>query len=535
MRRLATACAALVVAAALLACAGPASASTSQESQLQDDPLLVYRSPAQVAATLDELKALGVDRIRVTVLWRLVAPDPASQAKPAGFDGSNPEAYPGGTWNRYDAIVRLAAERGIAVHFNPTAPAPSWATGNPARADLEETDEPSPAEFGAFVTAVARRYDGTYDPCAADRYCDPFALPGGGTNRGALPRVAFWSLWNEPNQAAWLSPQNDTTRAVAARIYRGLLAAGWNALNATGHTPKRDTILFGELAPKGQSGAGVSDNVKPLAFLRALYCVDTKFKPLRGGAATALGCPTSNQKSAFRAANPALFAASGLAHHPYALLEPPARVSSDKDFAVLADTPRLLKTLDGAVRAYGKKRKLGVWLTEYGYQTKPPDPFGVPPSTQAAYLNEAEYMAYRSSRIRSWSQFLLVDDGPITSEPVGSPRYWGTFQTGLIGLDGRHKPAYDAYRLPIFVPSPRSRSGRFSVWGGVRPASNGKKQRVTLQYRRRGSGAFAKLRTVTTKNARGYVQTKVKLRASGQLRLSWNGSTSRVVSVTVKR
>jgi len=53
------------------------------------------------ARPLDRLKAIGVDRIRVTVLWRLVAPEPASQAKPAGFD--RPKAYPGGTWNRFDA------------------------------------------------------------------------------------------------------------------------------------------------------------------------------------------------------------------------------------------------------------------------------------------------------------------------------------------------------------------------------------------------------------------------------------------------
>ena len=521
MRRLTIVCT-LFLALAVLA--APASASTGQESQLQDDPLLVYKSPSEVARTLDELKALGVDRVRVTVLWRLVAPDPTSQTKPAGFDGSNPAAYPRGTWNRFDTIVRLAAGRGIAVHFSPTAPAPSWATGDPERTDLEETFDPSPAEYGAFVTAVGRRYDGTYDPCAsADRYCDPFG--------GALPRVSFWSFWNEPNQSAWLSPQNDSTGAAAARIYRGLLAAGWNALAATGHTPKRDTLLFGELAPKGQNGAGVSDNVKPLAFLRALYCVDSRFKPLRGGAATGLGCPGST--GAFVSANPALFQASGLAHHPYALLEPPSRRSSDKDFAVLADTPRLTSTLDRSVRAYGSKRKLPIWLTEYGYQTKPPDPFGVSPSTQAAYLNEAEYIAYRTSRIRSWSQFLLVDDGPIASEPPSSPLYWGTFQTGLVGLDGKRKPAYDAYRLPIFVPSPRNRSGRFTVWGGARSASNGSRPRVAIQYRRSGARSFAALKSVKVKNARGYFVATVRLPASGQLRLAFGGSVSRFV--TVKR
>jgi hypothetical protein len=530
MRRFLTPSLVLLVAAVL---AAPASASTTQESQLQDDPNLVYKSPAQVASFLDQLKSLGVDRVRVTVLWRLVAPAPTAQAKPAGFDGSNPEAYPKGSWNRYDSIVRLAAARGIAVHLNPTAPAPSWATGDPgARTDIEETWEPSATEYGAFVTAVGRRYDGAYDPCgSADRYCDPFALPGGLSNRGALPRVSFWSLWNEPNQAGWLTPQHDAGGPAAARIYRGLFAAGSSGLAAAGHTPKRDTILFGELAPKGQNGKGVSDNLKPLVFLRALFCVDAKLKPLRGSAATRLGCPASNQKAAFAAANRGLLDATGLAHHPYALLEPPSLASRDTDFVVLADTPRLTKLLDKARAVYGAKRKLGVWLTEYGYQTKPPDPFGVTPSKQAAYLNEAEYMAYRNSRIRSWSQFLLVDDGPIATAPKDSPLYWGSFQTGLIGLDGKQKPAYAAYRLPIFVPSPRSRTGRFTVWGGLRPAANSKKQRAVIQYRRSGSGAFTRLKSVTTMNPRGYFQATVRVPASGQLRVSWNGLTSRAVAV----
>jgi hypothetical protein len=529
MRRLTTSVLALLALALL---AAPAGASPTQESQFQDDPLLVYKPPAEVARTLDELKGLGVDRIRVTVLWRLVAPAPTAQAKPGGFDGSNPEAYPRGNWNRFDTIVRLAAARGIAVHFNPTAPAPSWATGDPgARGDLEETWDPSPAEYGAFVTAVGRRYDGTYDPCAGDRYCDPFGLPGGLSNRGPLPRVSFWSLWNEPNQAAWLTPQKDANGIAAARIYRGLLAAGWNGLAQSGHTTKRDTILFGELAPKGQNGKGVSDNAKPLTFLRALYCVDTKLKLLRGAAATRLGCPGS--ASAFAAANPALMGATGLAHHPYALLEPPSRVSTDKDFAVLADTPRLTKTLDRARAVYGAKRKLGIWLTEYGYQTKPPDPFGVSPSRQAAYLNEAEYLAYRSSRIRSWSQFLLVDDGPIASEPQNSPRYWGTFQTGLVGLDGARKPSYAAYRLPVFVPRATNRSGRFTVWGGLRPAANSTKQRAVIQFRRGGSGSFATVKSFSTITPRGYFQVTVRVPASGQLRVKWGSLVSR--SVAVKR
>ena len=51
----------------------PAGASPTQESMFQDDNLIVYGSPQVVTQTLARLKALGVDRIRVSVFWKLVA------------------------------------------------------------------------------------------------------------------------------------------------------------------------------------------------------------------------------------------------------------------------------------------------------------------------------------------------------------------------------------------------------------------------------------------------------------------------------
>ena len=206
-------------------------------------------------------------------------------------------------------------------------------------------------------------------------------------------------------------------------------------------------------------------------------------------------------------------------------------MSTDKDFAVLADTPRLLRRSTARRGLRQDAQAAGV-----AHRVRLPDEAARPVRRAAvdagAYLNEAEYIAYRSSRIRSWSQFLLVDDGPITSEAANSPRYWGTFQTGLIGLDGRRKPAYNAYRLPIFVATPRSPSGRFTVWGGVRAAANGKKQKVDVQYRRAGTGSFVTLKTVTTKNARGYFPRRCACRRPGSCGWSWNGSTSRVVAVS---
>lgn len=126
---------------------GMAGASARQESTFQDDNLLVYAEPAAVGRTLDQLAGLGVDRLRVSVFWAVVAPAPKSQEKPAGFDGADPAAYPAGSWDRYDTLLRLAAARGLAVNFNVTSPAPAWATGSLAgRPDLDKNFTPDPQE-----------------------------------------------------------------------------------------------------------------------------------------------------------------------------------------------------------------------------------------------------------------------------------------------------------------------------------------------------------------------------------------------------
>src|SRR5436309_9749751 len=102
------ACFAAALALALAALPTAARASATQESMFQDDDQLEFASAGHVTDTLDTLKALGVDRIRVSVFWKSVAPSPGKQTKPAGFDGSNPYAYPQGAWDRYDRLAREA-------------------------------------------------------------------------------------------------------------------------------------------------------------------------------------------------------------------------------------------------------------------------------------------------------------------------------------------------------------------------------------------------------------------------------------------
>lgn len=538
---------ALAVALLLALAGAPATghAAQSQEAMFQDDALLVYPPRADVGHTLDTLRALGVDRIRVAVYWQIVAPDYATRTRP-NFDATDPGAYPPQNWRPYDTIAELAQERGILVNFNVGGPAPLWATrSNPPAEDLANIYYPSPTEFRKFLTAVGRRYSGSYTPTrvsSAPSPKPPGLIPGSGGLTGGggaaaappdgpLPRVSYWSIWNEPNQSFFLSPQWDrrsgATVETSPRVYRGLVDAAWAGLADSGHGG--DTVLIGDLAPKGADSRSVRGSLKPLRFVRRLYCLDEKMRPLTGAGAARASCPTSDQRNAFPAAHPGLFAASGFADHPYSLASPPDRRSTDRDYVGIADLPRLTTSLRRIFATYGRRRAgLPLYITEFGYQSNPPDPFGFSPALQAAYINQAEFMSYVDPHVLSTQQFLLSDAGPDTRYPKSSSLYWSTFQTGLVDLDHHLKPAFYAYRMPVYVPNARrSRPGTFRVWGAARPAPNGSAQRVRVEYRERGQSSYAVIRAVKIVNVRSYVDTHVVLRRSGSLRLAWAAPTGR--------
>jgi hypothetical protein len=477
---------------ALLALPAAAAASRTQEATFQDDILLVYGDEPTQAATLDRLRQLGADRLRVSVFWNVV------ETERGRYD-----------FERYERLLRLARERGFTVNFNITGPAPAWATGTPPaeRADLKPTWEPDPAQFEAFVAATGR----------------------------AFPDVDYWSIWNEPNQAGWLTPQwtqvagGRWVEAAPAR-YRALVASAWRALQATGHG--RDTILIGETAPKGlKANRGPSRSIDVLRFLRRLYCLDERHRVLRGVRAAEQGCP--GDAASFRRDNPALFSATGFAHHPYEPIFAPARRPTWRDWVTTGNLPVLSRFLRVARQRYGvrtPRNGVPLSLTEFGYQTKPPDPFGVSLAQQARYINEAEFIAYRNPAVRTMSQFLLVDDGPVGDNDFGK-----TYQTGLVALDGRDKPAARAYRLPVALDRTRVRRGSaVRVWGVVRPGG-AQSERVRVEFRRRGTKTWRRLATRTVRPPRHVLDVRLKVPSTGAVRLAWGAERSRTVGITVVR
>jgi hypothetical protein len=475
----------LCVLAALLAPA-PALASATQESLVEDERLMLQAGPVARAQALDDVAALGADGVRAVVRWRDIAPAPNRERRPAGFEPADPAAYPAGSWDALDDLVRGTRARGLFLLLSPSTPLPAWASRCDGTATRRRVCRPDPREYGAFVRALGRRYGGAY-------------TDGDGE---ILPRVRRWSLGNEPNQPAWLRPQLVRHRGItypeSAVVYRSLARAGIAALRATGHLT--DQLLLGETSPIGQTtGALARRPASPGSFIRTLLCIDRRGRALRGRAATVRDCRGFTR-----------LGVTGFAHHPYAQggSRPPTFRGRPATEIALASTDRLERLLDAAARRDRIPARLPIHFTEHGYQTNPPDTaLGVPLDSQAAYINQSDWIAYRNPRVQTVAQYKLADD-PVVSG----------FQSGLRFSDGGLKPSYAAYRMPVWV-SARG-AARLRVYGQLRPLPRGAPARVELQNASLGDGAFTTIAMFAVRSPNGTFLRTIP-RFEGRFRLRW--------------
>ena len=452
--------AALALGLALLGCSllapAGASASRGQWSVFEDRVGLIPVSPSKRQRTLEEIKRLGPDTLRIEIRWNDVAPNPRSKKRP-NFNASDPNAYatdinsyPG--FGIYDDLVRRAHALGFRILMTITGDAPRWATQGGRGASFATANwKPSPTEYGRFAEAVARRYSGKV---------------------AGLPAVRYFTIWNEPNHRQFLKP-----RSAAPRLYRNMVNAALPAIRA--HGVRGAKIFVGELAPVGRAPKATG----PTQFLRKWLCLNKRFRRTSKGA----GCRRFKKVKA-----------NGFAHHPYG---PVQRVPKKLDVINMLAIRKLGKYLNLAGRAGRIKKGIAIYDTEFGLQSNPPDrTVSTTPSRQARLINEKEEYAWRYPRLKSHCQYLLRDD-----PPRRGPRSekWAGFQTGLRFPSGRRKPAYNAYKFPIVVH--RRRSGVL-IWGLVRPGSGVRSVRIE---RRKGS------RWVTVKkrkrtNGRGYFTLRLR-------------------------
>jgi hypothetical protein len=196
--------------------------------------------------------------------------------------------------------------------------------------------------------------------------------------------------------------------------------------------------------------------------------------------------------------------------------------SSDPDFATFSELPRLWGQLDKVMKVYGSHTKYTIYNDEYGYITHPPNKGQfASPTTAAYYINWAEYLSWKTSRIASTMQYLLYDPPPSKLLPMGG------FDSGLLTTNGRPKPSYDAYRLPVFLPVTTTSPGRnIEVWGCARPAPGISQdthtpQSVQIQFAQGLHGAFRTVKTLQVTGSTGYFDTHMAFPGTGELRLAY--------------
>jgi hypothetical protein len=267
--------------------------------------------------------------------------------------------------------------------------------------------------------------------------------------------IRHWTIWNEPNRSVFLRP-------TTARTYvETLLNPAYSQLHAVIEGAR---VGGGVTAPRaGSSGVG------PVAWIRAMGNADARI--------------------------------DAYAHHPY-----PGRPQVETPWGpkcvncqtiTMADLERLEREV---ASAFGRKP---IWLTEYGYQTNPPDQFlGVSPERQATYVASAALRVYRAASVEMLLFFMVRDD----SQPAG-------WQSGVLTEEGRPKPSYAAFRFPLMQTARRGAS--IELWGQVRPRSGSQPFRVSLEVEDVVSWAGGMRRT----DAHGFFTVTIPARPGSLVRI----------------
>jgi hypothetical protein len=427
---------ALVALAALAAVPVPPAANAAPRGIRLGLADPAFGSPDAALRTewLGRAREAGADLVLIGVNWAAIAP----RSPAAPFDAADP-ADPAYDWAALDGAVRDATAAGLVPVLDVDV-APAWAEG-PGRpsADVAPpgTWKPRPAALGAFARALAARYSGAFP--------DP-----SGAGAGPLPRVRWYQVWAEQNLSLHLNPLWEGGKLVGPAIYRAMLDAAYAGVHAASPGAK---VIVGGLAPYGDPVAGGS-RVPPVWFWRALLC-------LRGAGLRPAPCP-----------EPARFDVA--AHNPIDVFGPRRGAVSRLDVSV-PDLGRLTGIVRRAVatRRALPARPKPFWATELWWDSRPPDPRGVPLRRQARYLGEAAFELWRqgASAMIWW---YLRDQAP------GAAGFAATQQSGLLYREGGAKPAFREFRFPLVAR--RERGGRVLLWGRApRPG------RVLLE-RRRGGG-----------------------------------------------
>lgn len=329
----------------------------------------------------------------------------------------NGPAETGYFWGHFDEQVKKADARGLDVIAS-IQRTPKWIDPLGVQA--------APAELGDFAAAAAARYDGSFTPSGAT---DP------------LPRIRYWQVWNEPNRNYFLRPQWLGDTLVSPERYRAMV----NEVAASVRDVHEDNLVIAG----GQAPLGNKQGPAPMRFMRQLLSEPVSFDIW--------------------------------SHHPYTSGGPTHKASGSGNVA-LGNLPTMRKVLrenEKAGRILTNLGKVQFWVTEFSWDTKGPDPQGVPMKLHARWTSEALY--------RMWRQGIsLVTWFRIQDDPLNVSYY----QSGFYTVGGKRKLSFRAFRFPFVA---FRLPGRIQVWGRTPTSAPGK---VVIQVK-----TGRRWRAVTSVNA----------------------------------
>ena len=348
---------------------------------------------------MDELNKAVAEH--ATIIRTLVTWANVAPTKPANANDPFDPAY---KLDDVDELVRNAQARGIEVLIT------IWGTPKWANGDKTPNYPPTDANtFKQFAHALAARYSGRY---------------------AGYPFVRFYGIWNESNLGQFLAPQfNSAGAIVSAAAYAKLAAAAYSGIKSG--NPKA-LVAIGETSSHGRDKplGGTSDTVSPGMFAQLVAKANPRLK------------------------------FDAWAHHPYPF--PVSQKPSQKvkwPNVSLSSLPRFETSID----SWFHRTNIPIWITEYGHETKPGEPFGVTEAQQAAYVPQAIALARKDTHVQMFIWFVFRDS-------QGS-----TWQSGLYRENGAPKPALARWRSVAGALDARNPS--LLVKGGT------KSPRITLIVR----------------------------------------------------
>jgi hypothetical protein len=378
-------------------------------------------SNEQVA--FDRTKAAGAAYVRIPLDWPGIAPAVA----PASWHPDDP-ADPNYRWQDADIAVVRAVQAGLTPVLQVDG-APRWAQRCQTPSVLPDAIcDPDPAALAAFATAAARRYSGQF---------------------GGLPWVRYWQGLNEPNLSLFFFPQfNTASQPLSPGLYRNLIDAFYASIKAVNRSNLVLAAGLGPIAVKGWT-------IGPMRFARQLLCMtgSKNPQPIKGK------CGGGVDFDIF-------------AIQPYTTGGPTHEGGiNDVEMGDLPKLQTLLAAADRAHRINSQFKHTPLWITEFSWDSQPPDPGGLPMDILTHWTSEALFTAW-SSGVSHFFWYSLRDG---LHQP--DQAYSNSLESGLYFRDGpdaqqdKPKEVLYAFRFP-FVAFPKQQGLFF--WGRTPEGTPGK-------------------------------------------------------------